>query len=455
MKNTIILLFFIFNSIMLFAQSNAKAYIDTYKSIALQQMIETDVPASITLAQGILESAVGTSVLVTQANNHFGLLCTDGWQGEALYKLKDGQEICYKVYNSSADSYIEHTTKLATNPQFENLFYIEPTNYKRWAKGLEALKYSTIPNYADQLIKIIELYELYKIDAAIDIYRGEINSKVKTGFETPYNSDEDILYINDVKAVIASGKETPLEFAARMKIPLRKVLKYNDILLSQTFQPGQYIFLNKKKSKYTKDLEVHKVKETDNMYLISQQYGIRLKNLLRMNQLKIGEEPRVGEKVYLKAKAPLKPVLRSSRFTPDVTPEIKNEGLNEGLNEEAIETPSVRIITPPTTTIEPTKPVTNRQTPPDNGNIIYIYPDEPNYGDDEIVKEENTITPPPIREIPAKPNSKPVPPNVHVVKKGETLYSISKKYKVTVQRLKDLNGLLSNTIEIDQHIRYQ
>ncbi len=111
MKNTIILLFFIFNSIMLFAQSNAKAYIDTYKSIALQQMIETDVPASITLAQGILESAVGTSVLVTQANNHFGLLCTDGWQGEALYKLKDGQEICYKVYNSSADSYIEHTTK--------------------------------------------------------------------------------------------------------------------------------------------------------------------------------------------------------------------------------------------------------------------------------------------------------------------------------------------------------
>lgn len=465
MKNTITLLFFIFNSIILFAQSNAKDYIDKYKSIALQQMIETDVPASITLAQGILESAVGTSVLATQANNHFGLRCTDNWEGEALYKLKNGQEICYKVYNSPAESYIEHTTRLTTNSQFENLFYIESTNYKRWAKGLEALRYSTAPDYAEQLIQIIELYELDKIDAAIDVYQDEVGLE-EEGFETPYNSDEDILYINEVKAVIASGKETPLEFAARMKIPLRKVLKYNDILLSQEFYPGQYIFLDKKKSKYTKDLEVHEVKETDNIYLISQQYGIRLKNLLKMNQLKIGEEPRAGEKVYLKTKAPQKPILRSSKFTPEATPEIKEEAPTI-----TPITPPVRIITPPTTTTTETKPqpskpennpVTTTPTPPNEGNIIYIYPDDPNYGDDEIEAVENTNEPaPPVREMPTKPNNKPVitnapvPANVHVVQKGETLYSISKKYNVTVQRLKDLNGILSNEIEVNQYIRYQ
>lgn len=464
MKNAVTLLFFILCSISVFAQSNAKDYIDQYKNIALQQMIETDVPASISLAQGILESAVGTNVLAVQANNHFGVQCSGDWQGQALYKLKDGQEICYKVFNSPAESYIEHTTALATNTQFENLFYIESTNYKRWAKGLEALRYSTSPDYANQLIQIIELYELDKIDENIDIYQDEIGAEDESGFEIPYKSDEDILYINDVKAVIASGKETPLEFAARMKIPLRKVLKYNDILLSESFYPGQYVFLDRKKSKYTKDLEVHKVKETDNIYLIAQQYGIRLNKLLKMNKLKTGEEPKAGEKIYLKTKAPQKPILRSAKFTPNVTPTIPKE--------ETPVTPPIRITKPPTTeptTTQPAIPNNNEPvtstTPSNEGNIIYVYPDDPNYGDTEIIKEETTTNNnSPVRDVPMKPNKAPVvnaptnvpvPANVHVVQKGETLYSISKKYNVSVQRLKDLNGLLTNEIEINQYLRYK
>lgn len=462
MKNTVTLLLFILFSITVFAQSNAKDYIDKYKSVALQQMIETDVPASISLAQGILESAVGTNVLATQANNHFNVKCTNNWDGQALYKLKNGTEYCYKVYQSPAESYIDHTTSLASNSEFENLFYIESANYKRWAKGLEALRYSTSPDYANQLIQIIELYELNKIDANIDIYQDDVGSEDKTGFEIPYNSDEDILYINDVKAVIANGKETPLEFAARMKIPLRKVLKYNDILLSQEFYPGQYVFLDRKKTKYIKDLEVHKVKETDNIYLISQQYGIHLNKLLKMNQLKIGEEPKTGEKVYLKTKSPQKPILRSSKFTPDATPQIKKEELTI--------TPPVRIITPPRTqpTTSNKKPITEpvTSTTPSNtgsGKIIYVYPDDSNYGDGDVIKEETstTLAAPPVRGMPSKPvketavTNKPVPANVHVVQKGETLYSISKQYNLTVQRLKDLNGLLSNDIEINQYIRYK
>ncbi|MFK7950822.1 MAG: glucosaminidase domain-containing protein [Saprospiraceae bacterium] len=479
MKNAVTLLLFILCSTIVFAQANAKDYIDKYKSVALQQMIETDVPASISLGQGIMESEVGTNILALQANNHFGMQCSNNWKGQALYKLKDGEEVCYKVYNSPAESYIEHTTALAANPQFENLFYIESTNYKRWAKGLEALKYSTLPDYANQLIQIVELYELDRIDENIDIYQDEIGTE-DTDFETPYKSNEDILYINGVKAVIANGKETPLEFAARMKVPLRKVLKYNDILLSQEFYPGQYVFLDRKKSKYTENLEVHKVKETDNIYLISQKYGIRLNKLLKMNQLKTGEEPKAGEKIYLKTKTPQKPILRSSKFTPDTTPQIQKE--------EPVVTSPVRITKPPTTT-EPTttkpttkpsipnnKPITKPSipnnkpttTPSDDdgeGNIIYIYPDDPSYGEEEIVKEEvaNNATPP-VRNIPTKPTKEPntnlpvptnVPANVHVVQKGETLYRISKKYNISVERLKDLNGLLSNTIEINQQLRYK
>lgn len=465
MKSIITLFLIIFSSIVVFGQSNAKQYIDQYKNVALQQMIETNIPASIILAQGIIESSVGTNTLAKQANNHFGIKCTKSWKGEALFKLKDNEDFCYKVYNSPAESYIEHTTLIVNDPKFENLFFIESTNYKRWAKGLEALNYSSSPGYANQLIQTIELYKLYEIDENIDLYKEDSNVEADEGFETPYKSNEDVLYVNDVKAVVASGKETPLEFAARMKIPLRKVLKYNDITLSQDFYPGQYVFLDKKKSKYTKDLEVHEVRETDNIYLIAQQYGIRLNKLLKMNRLKFGEEPKEGETIYLKDKAPEKPILRSAKFSPRVTPIIKEE--------KPPVTPPVRIITPPTTETEetgneqPTKPT--KPTKP-------VTTTNPQKEDNEVGKEEVTtniepkpnespIVPTPSKPTANEPAEKPantpttnanqVTKKIHVVDRGETLYGIAKKYNVTVQRLKDLNGLLSNEIEINQRIRYE
>jgi LysM repeat protein len=443
------------------AQSNAKDYIDRYKNVALQQMIETDIPASILLAQGILESSVGTSMLAIQGNNHFTMSCTNNWEGEVLYKLKDGSPKCFKVYDSPAESYIDHAKWLVNNSEFTNLFYIESTNYKRWAKGLEALNYKSYPDYADQLIQVIELYELYNVDKEIEKFQ-DVAEPEKPENKTTYLVNDQIYYNNDIKAVIAGEDETPLELAARMKIPLRKVLKYNDIQLSDGFYPGQYVYLDRKKSKFNGEKAVHQVTQTDNIYLIGQQYGIRLDKLLKLNQLKKGEEPNINEKIYLKDKNPEKPFLRSGKFTPDIVPEI---------NKEEVQLP-VTITKPPTSVpMESTAETTinnNTYTPSSTPNITYVYPDSdydkteqavvngnlevPGRGTvtkNETVKTEYTTT-----NKPPTPN-RPVPPNVHVVQKGETLYSISKQHNITVQRLKDLNGLLENIIEIDQRLRFE
>ena len=449
MKNVFVLLFLMVSSSLVFGQSNAKDYIEKHKNIALQQMMETAVPASITLAQGMLESVVGTTTLATQANNHFRLMCDENWEGEAIYLTTNGLKTCYKIFNSSAESFIEHTNKLSQNPKYENLFYIEEGNYKRWAKGLEALQYSTTPNYAEQLIQIIELYELDKILPENSTATAQVYS-------------DETLIINGLKAVVANESETPLELAARTRIPLRKILKYNDLTLSQKFYPGQYVFLEKKKSKYTEDSLTHTVQKGDNMYLISQQYGIQLDKLLSKNRLKDGEEPRVGEKVYLKKKAPQKPVMNSSTFVPTETPPtVPTLKVEDSTNTQQ----PLRIITPPTV-VSPPQNTSNLPTTPTIDTsvykieeVFYVYPDDPVYefkedGSKKVTTPTKTEAPVEVINKPIIINA-PVPPNVHVVQKGDTLYSISKKYNVSVLYLKELNSLNSNEIEINQHIRYK
>lgn len=493
MRYITIILLMLFSFSTTAQSSNAKDYINRYKSIALQQMIKTDIPASITLAQGILESSIGTSTLAVQANNHFVLSCTNDWNREVLYKLKDGNPNCFKIYDSPEESYIDHTRWLSNDAEFENLFYIEPTNYKRWAKGLEALRYKDYEDYADQLIQVIELYKLYNIDQEIGKYQDE--AVVKAGEDEPiYLPNEDIYYNNGVKAVIANEEETPLEFAARMRIPLRKVLKYNDIKLADGFQPGQFVYLNSKKKKFKGEKVIHQVVSKDNIYLISQQYGIQLDRLLKLNHLEKGEEPRIGEKIYLKKRNPNKPFLRLDDFIPNTIPRVIPKVIpraNTKVNTKETEPPI--IITRPPYSRPTHKPEIQRNngrvsnnnngsTIPDAGDgttvppkqkreTIYVYPANPNYEElqppiinvrensnkpenGKVINAENeipTMTPPskPIRE------NRPIPPNIHVVKKGETLYSISKQREITVQRLKDLNGLLGNIIEINQWLLFK
>ena len=140
-------------------------YVDQYKDCAIEQMLKWKIPASITLAQGILESGAGQSTLATQGNNHFGIKC-HGWKGRTVYRDDDARNECFRAYDSPFDSYEDHSRFLATGQRYRSLFQLKLTDYRGWANGLKAAGYATNPQYAQRLIDIIQLYKLYQYDTA-------------------------------------------------------------------------------------------------------------------------------------------------------------------------------------------------------------------------------------------------------------------------------------------------
>jgi LysM repeat protein len=454
-------------SVIVSVQSNALAYIEDFKGIALQQMEVTGMPASIILAQGIVHSSVGEAMLAKNANNHFGIECDKNWQGESIYRYNDKNPMtCYKVFASPQQSFVEHCQNLYNHPKFKTFFYIDTKNYKKWARALAKLSYSETPNYSRQLVGVIEQYKLHELDKQFRL------RQVANAGANNLNGEE-IYYINGVKAIIANGEETPLALAARLNLSLKKLLKYNDLEIGDKFYPAQYVFLDDKKKTYKGDSATHTVREMDNIYLIAQQYGVQLKALLKRNRLKKSEEPAVGETVFLKEKAPKKPELR--RSTAPAKPIAANAASsNDPKPPVEIVQPPVSVppknVSPPTKPESPTttKPVVTNEPKP-NRQMIYIYPDDPEY-----LRIEGTATPAPERSLPPSselfpkpappvpskavptkpvPETVVVPENVHLVKKGDTLYSISKKYGISVLTLKTMNNLTENTIEIDQQLK--
>ena len=154
-----ILLLFIF-PIVVFAQSLNKVelYIQKYKDLAVEHMVEYSIPASITLAQGILESGSGESDLAVESNNHFGIKCHRDWEGDRSYYDDDEENECFRKYKSASESYLDHSLFLKNKPRYSELFSLNITDYKGWAKGLKKAGYATDPNYANNLIRVIEKY---------------------------------------------------------------------------------------------------------------------------------------------------------------------------------------------------------------------------------------------------------------------------------------------------------
>ena len=138
-------------------------YIDKYKDIAMTEMVLNKIPASITLAQGILESGNGQSELATKGNNHFGIKCHSDWKGKKMYKDDDAPNECFRVYNDAAESYRDHSAFLKRD-RYKDLYELKITDYKGWAKGLKAAGYATNPKYPELLIELIERYELTNLD---------------------------------------------------------------------------------------------------------------------------------------------------------------------------------------------------------------------------------------------------------------------------------------------------
>lgn len=289
-----------------------REFIRKYKHLAVQEMERTGIPASITLAQGILESGCGKSELAVNANNHFGIKCHD-WTGATYTMDDDERDECFRKYKHPEDSWIDHSNFLTSRPRYAGLFNLPSTDYKAWAKGLKAAGYATNPRYAEMLINIIEDEQLYKLDRKIrrtggvpnisaDEFAQSVNMNGRP-VNPNYRSREEVR--NGVVCIEAVAGDSFEKIANYYGIKLKKLLQYND-KGTTNLKPGQLVYLKKKKKKAARGYEFHRVKPGDNLYDISQQYGVRLWYIIHYNYLSTPNSPLTeGEKIYLRKKADL------------------------------------------------------------------------------------------------------------------------------------------------------
>lgn len=368
-----------------------EAYISQYKDVAIEEMQRTGIPASITLAQGIIESNAGQSPLATDANNHFGIKCHNDWTGKSFIYDDDRKNECFRKYPSSLDSYKDHSDFLKNKERYAVLFTYQQGDYKAWAKGLKACGYATNPQYANILIKCVDDYDLHQWDLNEDDRaawfaslnncgaKPEIkengNPEVVNASLTSLNADERIFVFNDIKCITMQEGESLNDLATTYEIGLKRLMRYNDISNDSQLQPGSRVYLQPKR--HNGDVEFDTVQAGETMFAISSEHGIQLAELYEKNLMKLGTQPAAGETIYLKSTRKELPVLFDAKA-------------------------------------------------------------------DSTVQKQTA---------PAPVSFKIEDPQYHVVAKGDTLYSLSKKYNVTVNELKAMNQLKTTDLRVGEKLK--
>lgn len=265
-------------------------YIKQYREIAVHEMKRHNIPASITLAQGLLESGAGRGELARKANNHFGIKCGGRWNGKSVRHDDDARNECFRAYKNAEDSYKDHSKFLRDGARYRFLFDLKITDYKGWAKGLKKAGYATDPNYAKRLINLIELYDLYEYDRKGGLKWLEKNPNP----HQPYIANE-LVYI------IARQGDNFDTLSEELGISARKLRGYNELPKDYVFNGGEVVYLEKKHRRATKENIVYIVKAGDSMYTIAQKFGIRLSNLYKLNKMdKDAPAPKVGSILRLR-----------------------------------------------------------------------------------------------------------------------------------------------------------
>ncbi len=274
-------------------------YIRLYKDIAIKEMNTFGIPSSITLAQGILESSSGNSVLAKKANNHFGIKCHEDWPGESFHMDDDEKNECFRKYNDPYDSFKDHSVFLASRNRYASLFNLDIADYKGWAKGLKSAGYATNPKYPQLLINIIEEYELYKYDRFYDAEQVKKNRQLTSKNNTVVHPDAGIeeksfvrktdanreIYSNHgIKFIYATRGDTPEKLAKEFNIYSWQIKKYNDLRGRDRIAEGQIVYIEAKKNKG--DKAFHIVSPGQTLHDISQIYGVKLKKLCKYNTLR-------------------------------------------------------------------------------------------------------------------------------------------------------------------------
>lgn len=267
-------------------------YIKQYSDLAVTHMHKYKIPASITLAQGLLESGAGQSELARKSNNHFGIKCHSDWRGKKVYHDDDRRGECFRKYSRVEDSYTDHSRFLAERSRYERLFKLNIKDYKGWARGLQKCGYATDRAYANKLIKVIEDYELYVYDSD---KKSRSNAK-----PTPSKLPRNVYRTHNLIYVIARGNDSFAQIASDMGFSVKKLIKYNEVPQEYPLQKGDIVYLEKKKKKADKPYYEHVVQVGESMHGISQRYGITVKSLYKLNKKDKDYVPEEGDVLKLR-----------------------------------------------------------------------------------------------------------------------------------------------------------
>ncbi len=304
-----------------FAQAPVKEktpeeYITQWKDVAKKKMQEHGIPASITLAQGLLESRNGNSPLATEGNNHFGIKCTSDWNGGTIYQDDERKNECFRKYRDAAQCFEDHSNFLM-RPRYASLFELKPTDYKGWAHGLKKCGYATDPHYPAKLIDLIERYELSSFDKGIDVAYSSKSSqqdpptrdRSKPRKQKKSDDDADVVTIGSgpqvfefegrIKYVKAKQGETIIDIAAKLEQMPGWIAGWNDMAKDSKLEEGQIVYIQPKRNK-SKSAEFHIAEQGETLWGVSQRYGVKLKKLAQYNGLGIADPISTGQKVWLR-----------------------------------------------------------------------------------------------------------------------------------------------------------
>ena len=282
----------------------AKKYVQNFKGDAIKEMEMYNIPASITLAQGMLESGYGTSDLAIYANNHFGIKCHEEWEGPTFIKTDDAKDECFRKYKLAEESYDDHSEFLKSKGRYAFLFELRKTDYKGWAEGLHEAGYATDKSYADRLIKLIEDLKLYQYDRmqemAIDKHeKKKTEPQIIKPTTASFSSSRKLFLNNNIKYIVVQDGDTYYKIAHDLDMRLWQLHNYNETGQQTCLQVGDVVYLQPKRRHSNKE-EFHTARFGETMYYISQLYGIKMRHLYKMNQMTEGQEPSAGQKIYLK-----------------------------------------------------------------------------------------------------------------------------------------------------------
>lgn len=390
-------------------KTNVEQYIEKYSAIAIDEMYRSKIPASITLAQGILESGNGNSRLAVEANNHFGIKCKNTWTGKTIFEDDDAPQECFRKYDAAIDSYRDHSDFLMRNTRYAFLFDLDQTDYKAWATGLRKAGYATNPQYADLLITFIERHKLNRFDL-VKLSEEEDRELKEDKAEIVKSYGKEFVN-NGVPGIVAKPNESYAQIALDYDIKVYQLYRHNDLNKDAVCVAGDTIYLKAKKSKTDSLYYIVLGKET--MRWISQRYAIKLDKLLERNLMLAGNEPKIGEQIYLKNKRSKAPQLADTA--------------------NAAATGNLPVLALPAISAADTQ----------YNETVYENP------------IQNLATQKPVEVNELVDSAHSIKENLsffHTVQQGETLYGIGKKYGVKVDAIKYLNLLEIDSIGVGQRL---